>query len=126
MPPKRKTQASSASKETYVYLLTMEQWNHAGEGTMTSVAGVYESKEAAVASAGSINTDYGTFDEAIEGDFSEEGEHEDNRSDPPDDGILLQIGGDDVGEGDYCRVLIQKCPILGMPASSGAEKKRKK
>ena len=57
------------------------------------VIGAYATKEAAVAAASTVDTEYGTFDEAIktmfdEGDF----DHKDNRGNPPDDGMLIQIG----------------------------------
>lgn len=124
MPPKRKSAKASASTQpTYVYLLTMKEYSHS-VGEMTDVIGVYESKEAAAASAGGINTSYGMFDYAIENDFCDD--HEDNRSDPPDDGTLIQIGSSDVGEGDFICLVIKKLPILGMPTASSKKKSKKK
>ena len=101
---------------THVYVLILEEWNHGwGSGQESKVIGVYISKEAAVLASGDINTSYGTFDKAIEpnrGDFSGEFDHKDYRNNPPDDGILIQLGGDDIGEGDYIRLKIQKMPLL--------------
>ena len=106
----------SISCPTHVYVLILEEWNHGwGSGQDSKVIGVYISKEAAVLASGDINTSYGTFDKAIEpnrGDFSSEFDHKDYRSNPPDDGILIQLGGDDIGEGDYIRLKIQKMPLL--------------
>ena len=106
----------SLSCPTHVYVLILEEWNHGwGSGQESKVIGVYISKEAAVLASGDINTSYGTFDKAIEpnrGDFSSEFDHKDYRSNPPDDGILIQLGGDDIGEGDYIRLKIQKMPLL--------------
>ena len=103
---------------THVYVLMLEEWHHGWRGGWVEdaqVIGVYISKEAAALASGDINTSYGTFNEAIDpnrGDFSDEFHHEDNRSNPPDDGILIQLGGKDVGEGDYVRLTIQKNLLL--------------
>ena len=110
----------SLSCPTHVYVLILEEWNHGwggGHKEDAEVVGVYISKEAAALAAGDIGTSYGTFDEAIEperGTFSDEFDYEDNRKDPPDDGILIQLGGKDIGEGDYVRlkIKIQKKPLL--------------
>ena len=107
----------NTSCPTHVYVLMLEEWHHGWRGGWAEdaqVIGVYISKEAAALASGDINTSYGTFNEAIEpgGTFCGEFDHEDNRSNPPDDGILIQIGGDGIGEGDYVRLTIQKKLLL--------------
>lgn len=103
---------------SHVYVLTFEKWDNKRD-TATEVIGVYSSKEAAVAVSGDVGTDHGTFDEAIEpdrGTFGEDYLHEDNRGNPPDNGVLIQFGGRGVFEGDYRRLYIRKMPLLGMSA----------
>lgn len=100
---------------THVYVLMLEEWHHGWGGGWAEdaqVIGVYISKEAAALASGDIDTSYGTFNEAIATTFAGEFDHEDNRSDPPDDGILIQLGGDGIGEGDYVRLTIQKKLLL--------------
>lgn len=89
---------------------------------MTDVVGVYKSKEAAAASVSGTKTSYGTFDYAIENIFDDD--YEDNRSDPPDDGTLIQTRSSDVnvGEGNYICLVINRLPILG----AGKKKSRRK
>ena len=78
-------------------------------------------RKSLVAASGYVETDYGTVDEAIEPDsgnglggiFGEEDHHEDNRDDPPDNGVLIQLGGRDVF--DLC--------IRGMPSAEKSPKK---
>lgn len=70
---------------------------------------------------------YGSFDEAIKDMFSEqEGDHIDNRVNPPDDGVLLQVGGEGVGEGDYAKLVIEKRSIVGIVESTGRSDKKRK
>lgn len=107
----------SMSCPTHVYVLILEEWHHGWGGghATTKVIGVYISKEAAVLASGEIQTSWGTFNKEIEprrGTFGGEFEHKDNRKNPPDDGILIQLGGRDIGEGDYARLKLQKMPLL--------------
>jgi len=107
---------SNLSCPTHIYVLILDEHNHGwGRGYTEDgkVIGVYISKEAAVSASGEVDT--GTFDEAIEpekGIYSEEGCYIDNRNNPPDDGTLIQLGGKDIGEGDYVRLRIQKKPLM--------------
>mmetsp|Transcript_11947 Transcript_11947/g.22133 ORF Transcript_11947/g.22133 Transcript_11947/m.22133 type:complete len:190 (-) Transcript_11947:279-848(-) len=125
-----KEQSRRLKSNGNVYVLLLSSWNHASpRGEDPEIIGVFDSKAAAVARASTVGTDYGTFDEAIKEMFLSEYEHEDNRENPPDNGVLMQIGGDDVGEGDFCRLSIKKMPILGIQNSGskdGGEKKRKR
>ena len=97
-----------------VYILTLEEWDHSGNwgrGPDEKIIGVFDSKTAAVATSVTVDTMYGTFDEAIKEMFQDG--HEDNRKNPPDNGILLQIGGgEDIGCGDYARLIMKKKAIL--------------
>ena len=86
-----------------------------------SIAGVYASKAEAVAASGSVDTEYGPFDKAIDEMFEED--HEDNREDPPNHGCLLQLGHRDSGEGDIVGLKIDKFPLIGAAASSSNERK---
>lgn len=104
---------------TYVYVLNVESWNHSANYQCPPeniTVGIFDSKDAAVAMSGSYDSSgYGTFDEALiefHNDY-EEGDAIDNRDSPPDDGILIQVGNEDTGMGDYCRLLISKVPLLG-------------
>lgn len=117
------------SKDQSIYMLTFEEWDHSanyGSGPDKTVIGVFESKEAAVAKSVTVETWYGTFDDAIKSTFHEEGDYEDNRENPPDDGILLQIGGEDIGAGDYARLLIKKIPIIGFAQGCSLKGDKKK
>ena len=107
------------STQDYVHILTLVQWSHAGNwrrGPDSDIVGIYNSKAAAVAKSVTVQTDYGTFDEAINDMFQED--HIDNRMNPPDNGILLKIGGDHCGEGDYCELQIKKLQIVGLQQQS--------
>lgn len=50
----------------------------------------------------------------------------DNRDNPPDDGVLIWIGGYAGDRGDFVRLSIRKMPILGAPSSSCNRSKKKK
>ena len=108
----------SLSCPTHIYVLILDEHSHGwGRGYTEDgkVIGVYISKEAAVSASGDVDTSYGTFDEAIEpeeGTYAEEGCYIDNRNNPPDNGTLIQLGGKDIGEGDYVRLRILKKPLL--------------
>ena len=123
MPPKRKKTSKSSRNESFVYLLIQESIDHGNNHELeTEIIGVFDSKAAAVASAESVESiGYGAFDDAIESIFMED--HEDNRDDPPDDGILIQLGHEYSGEGDIERLLIKKFPLKSMPTSSVGKKK---
>jgi hypothetical protein len=133
MPPKRKASAKSsptlAVAGSDVYVVTLEEINHGnGHEPETKVVGVFNSKAAAVAHVGSIDTMAGTFDSAVQ-DY--EDSHEDNRDNPPDNGVLVQLGHGDEGEGDVTRMWIQKLQITGIPhgytaANSKKNKKNRK
>jgi len=108
------------------YLLLQTRRNHAiMEDEEPIVIGLYDSKAAAVAAASTVRCDYGTFDEAMKDPFGEGG-YEDNREDPPDDGILIQVGRDDIGEGDYCCLSIKKLPILGIQEAEAKKDEERK
>ena len=111
----------------FIYILTLESNSHdrSWRGEF-DIIGAFDSLDAAVAKSITVETDYGKFDDAIKDMFSNEFEHIDNRKNPPEDGILIQLGGDDVGEGDYCRLVITKRPILGISETAIETKKEKK
>ena len=130
MPPKRKKPTKAEDDEvkagSHVYVLTKKVYNHADRGWEDELVGIYNSKNAAVASAGDVETDgYGTFNEAINDDMFKDC-HEDNRNAAPDDGLLLQIGHRDVGEGDNAQLFIEKTVVLGMPDPSTKKEASKK
>ena len=110
-----------SSGAAYILFLTRRDhnitWHEEPE-----IIGIFDSKAAAVARASTVECVYGTsdgamrtFDWAMKDIFCDEGEYEDNREDPPDNGILIQLGGDDIGEGDFCRLSIKKLPVLSIP-----------
>ena len=110
-----------------VYVLTLESWDHSGNygrGPDVTVIGAFDSKEAAVAKATSCETSYGTFDGAVEDMFHDD--YIDKRDVPPDNGILMQIGSRDSGEGDYERFLIEKIEIEGIDTTVGKKKQSTK
>lgn len=107
----------AAPDRTHVYVLILKEWHHGWGGgyKTTKVIGVYISKEAAVLVSGDIETSFGTFNKEIDperGTFGGEFDHIDNRNNPPDDGILVQLGGEDIGAGDYACLKLQKTPLL--------------
>ena len=105
----KKLQPTSA----HIYILTLESNSEDRSWQAEfNVIGAFDSLNAAVAKSITIETDYGKFDDAINDIFSSKFDHIDNRKNPPEDGILVQLGGNDVGEGGYCRLLITKKPIL--------------
>ncbi|KAL3937209.1 MAG: hypothetical protein SGBAC_007636 [Bacillariaceae sp.] len=114
MPPKKKTKRA-ASKPQFAYVLTLFEYNHGfGNGVEQKVLGVYGSKEVAARDAGTLDTyTLGTFDDALhEYKFNYNGFVLDNRRNPPDDGILLQAGHKDEGEGDHIVLKITKLPFV--------------
>ena len=74
-----------------------------------------------------VDTSWGSIDKAKEWlEKDKELSHypdviEDNRGDPPDDGVVWRFGNGDVFEGDTHTVWIKKLPVLGL-----VEKKKKK
>ena len=96
-----------------MYVLSLISVNHAlNHVPEQSNIGVYSSKEAACAAAGSLDTGgYGTFDYVIENRLQES--VEDNRDNPPNNGCLLQIGDAEEGEGDYVQLKIEQFTIQG-------------
>ena len=115
------------STQDYVHILTLVQWSHAGNwrrGPDSDIVGIYNSKAAAVAKSVTVQTDYGTFDEAINDMFQED--HIDNRMNPPDNGILLKIGGDHCGEGDYCELQLKKLLIVGLQKQQSSKSQGRK
>mmetsp|Transcript_919 Transcript_919/g.1711 ORF Transcript_919/g.1711 Transcript_919/m.1711 type:complete len:151 (-) Transcript_919:173-625(-) len=100
----------------FVCVLTIESINHGCNYQLeTEIISVYNSK----AVAGSVNSGWGTFDRVIVDMLTDPGEHIiDNRGNVPDQGVLLQLGDDDVGEGNIARLVISKMPIMGMTESS--------
>lgn len=99
----------------HVYILTLEEIGHDHEPWFKTI-GIFDSKAAAVAKSASVNTVWGTFDEAMKDTFSNEDEfdNKDNRMNPPDNGVLIQVGGEDYGMGDYSRLVIKKHSILSL------------
>jgi hypothetical protein len=103
--------------------LIYESWDHSGNwgrGPDTSTVGASDSKGAAVAAASNYETNYGLFDAAVDDMFGEEGDYLDNRENPPDNGVLMQLGSRDSGEGDYERFSIKMVDIQGL----GPQKKK--
>ena len=115
-----------SSKEPHVYVLSLTSVDHGRNYRPEhEIVGVYSTKAAAAYAAGSVDTEYGTFDSAIESMF--EDDHVDNRENPPDSGVLIQIGSEDTGEGDYVELSIEKFPLeTATGSSSGKSKKIKK
>lgn len=117
----KKKWKSEANKLTTVidcvYILTIEEHNHACEDS-SNVVGLFNTKDAAIAASTKVETAYGSFDSAIKDMF--EDDFIDSRKNPPDNGVLLQIGSDETGEGDYSRLLISKFSVQGFKE----EKKR--
>ena len=120
MPPKRKA-STTAPEGCFVFVLTLESICHSGDPQTPKIVGVYNSKEAAAACAGEIDSLYGSFEYGVENDFAHA--HEDHRKNPPDSGVLMQLGSRDYGEGDMEILTIEKCAILGMSFSSKKKKK---
>ena len=115
---------SQDDKDAYYVLSSANvyhQERYEGNPPEINIIGVFSSKDAAVSVAGTVETDYGTFDMAIKGDWNDC--YIDNRKNPPDCGILLQIGNDKTGEGDYVKLYIEKFPKgrLGPKSSEKAQ-----
>lgn len=143
MPPKRKKptkteddiKADAGTKAegdevkagSHVYVLTRKAHSHAGDGQEIKIVGIYNSKNAAIASAGDVDADYyASFNEAIASNDPDEEYYEDYRNAAPDSGLLLQFGSEDQGEGDNVQVFIEKTVVLGMPEPSKKKAKPSK
>lgn len=144
MPPKRKkptkteddVNAGTGSKAqhgdevkagSHVYVLTRKAYSHARDGQEIEIVGIYNTKNAAIASAGGVNAEYyASFDEAIASNDPDEEYYEDYRDAAPDSGLLLKFGSEDQGEGDNVQVFIEKTVVLGMPEPSKKEAKPSK
>jgi len=109
--------SSADTHEAYVYVLTLISVDHANNHRPElRTVGVYTSKAAAAYAAGSIDTEYGTFDYCIEEMFEED--HIDNRGNPPDYGCLLQIGSRNTGQGDFVGLKIEPFPLESATGTS--------
>lgn len=111
-----------------IYILTLEEWNHSANWRRDAdktVIGVFDSKAAAVAKSATVDTGWGSFDEAIKDMFRDDYEHVDNRKNPPNNGVLLQVGGRDIGEGDYARLVISKQQVYGLPKKNDDQPKKR-
>ena len=112
------------STKQSAYILTLVEWDHSGNwgrGPDENIIGIFDSKAAAVARSVTVDTCYGEWDEAIKDMFPDG--HEDNRNNPPDNGTLIQLGGADIGEGDYVRLVITKKDIFSLPQVSNEKQK---
>mmetsp|Transcript_50619 Transcript_50619/g.74033 ORF Transcript_50619/g.74033 Transcript_50619/m.74033 type:complete len:163 (+) Transcript_50619:91-579(+) len=115
---------------TSVYILSVETWEHGTCEEDSYVWRILDSKEAAIECAGQYETQMGVCFDKVEEEFPGHLTI-DNREKAPDDGILLQFGGKDVGEGDYETLSIKKCVLFGFvdsdaPRGSRASKRLKK
>ena len=121
MPPKKKAKTSEGSQPstipTHVFVLVLSSHNHASDGTEEpEVVGVFARKKDAVAHIPTLETQ---CDDNFPGEDYDEDElqadstfiNEDNRSDPPDNGILLEL--EFGGEGDKDEARIEKVPWIG-------------
>ena len=106
------SKSKNTSSNNLVFVLTLVSVDHGtNHQPEHRTVGVYASKVSAALAAGSVETDYGTFDSAIKSMFGHD--HIDHRMDPPDNGCLLQIGSWETGEGDYVQLNIEKFTIFG-------------
>mmetsp|Transcript_15886 Transcript_15886/g.39455 ORF Transcript_15886/g.39455 Transcript_15886/m.39455 type:complete len:457 (-) Transcript_15886:183-1553(-) len=109
MTSKNKRTTKDTSPQS-VYVLSVISVDHSLNYVPEQrTVGVYCSKANACIAAGSVTTDYGTFDDAIESMFTDD--RIDNRNDPPDKGIVIQLGSKETGEGDYVRLIIESFPL---------------
>lgn len=117
-----------ASSDLEVYVVTLDEYYHGDRGNnKVKVIGVYNSKAAAAASLESLESVYdGNVDEALDEANEEERYKVDNRRNPPDNGVLAQLGNREEGEGDYCKVLIKKYKVTADPLYDPSKPKNKK
>jgi hypothetical protein len=125
MPPKKKAKGApavaatkipaSVAMPTHVFALTVSSYCHSDD-YKPKLYGVFISKEDAVASIPSLKTQIGgshTFADVfkeVKGGEEEWSVTIDNRSNPPDNGILLKVEYN--GESDNDKVRIQKIPFV--------------
>ena len=125
MPPKKKAKGApavaatkipaSVAMPTHVFALTVSSYCHSDD-YKPKLYGVFISKEDAVASIPSLKTQIGgshTFADVfkeVKGGEEEWSVTIDNRSNPPDNGILLKVEYN--GESDNDKVRIQKTLLL--------------
>jgi hypothetical protein len=123
MPPKKKTKRPAAAAgakatappamATHVFVLTLKSWSHSGDVEEPSIVGVFASKEDAVASIPSLETQIGpgtTLADYIDGEGEEGSVTIDKRRNPPDTGVILKV--EYSGEGDFDKVRIKKVPYV--------------
>eukprot|EP00934_Nitzschia_sp_Nitz4_P006494 Nitzschia sp. Nitz4//scaffold139_size61406//49965//50339//NITZ4_006466-RA/size61406-processed-gene-0.86-mRNA-1//-1//CDS//3329535870//6484//frame0 len=106
----------------YVYVLTIKRIYHTGVPAEQAIVGVYISKESAVHDANNMSFSWGDFDDLIEDCFEEA--YVDNRNNPPDNGILMQLGNNDHGQGNSETLFIEKCQLLGLPLPLQSKKRK--
>ena len=112
--------AKCAGRE--IYTLIHELWDHAGDYER-DILGRFDSKDAAICEANEFRTHNGTFDKAVEDIFGDEDDYIDNRDNPPDNGILMQLGSVNSGEGDYERFIIKKSVARSSNSKDSAKKR---
>lgn len=104
-----------------VFVLTLVDIDHGLKYVpQTEIVGVYRSKEAAAAAAGKVNSKYGPMDAELTDGGMFEDNHEDNRDNPPDSGILIQLGSEH--DMDLTTLKIEKFPIQGTPENAKKSK----
>mmetsp|Transcript_18626 Transcript_18626/g.21516 ORF Transcript_18626/g.21516 Transcript_18626/m.21516 type:complete len:162 (-) Transcript_18626:478-963(-) len=118
---KRKEQAKQLTSSQFVYVLVLD----------SDIIGVFASKEAAVARASEVkpyilNTLFegcSSIDNAIKS-FTN---IIDNRDNPPDDGILVQLGDEnDDFDSSVSRITIKKTPVLALSEPALDPNKKRK
>merc|ERR1712232_1247887 len=107
---------------SFVYVLMMDVWCHgAGEeeeskedGGGCEIVGVYKSKASAISDAGSLPCPWcDSFDDAIENVFSDCYVDNRNEKNPPENGLLIQLGDANRGDGDRVMLYIEKHSLNG-------------
>jgi len=111
---------------SFVYVLMMDVWFRGdgsgdggdGDGEDESpkeygggceILGVYTSKAAAISDAGSLRCPWcDSFDDAIENVFSDCYVDNRNEKNPPENGLLIQLGDANRGDGDRVMLYIEK------------------
>jgi hypothetical protein len=118
---KRKEQAQQLTSSQFVYVLVLD----------TIIIGVFASKEAAVARTSEVKPHIldtlfdgcNSIDEAIK----QFGNIIDNRDNPPDDGILVQLGSEyDDFDSSVSRIMIKKMPVLALSEPALEPNKKRK
>jgi|AntRauTorckE5430_2_1112549.scaffolds.fasta_scaffold01470_1 hypothetical protein len=131
---KWKEHAKQLASSQFVYVLTHEKLDYRDKYNgqePTVVIGVFASKEAAVARATTAvkpDTPYGgdNIEDAIKKYELNYDQFTDNRENPPDDGILVQLGSEDSDCHSVERIIIKRMPLLALyEPAPGPKKKRK-